>query len=319
MKNSKIEWTDHTWNPVTGCTKVSAGCRNCYAEKLSKRKFGEWKDRDFSEILLKEHKLKEPFSIRKPSKIFVNSMSDLFHKDVPDSFIDKVFGVMALNPKHTFQVLTKRPDRMLKYLTTENRASEVGEAAHSYVEVNWHNRNVKMPYEWRTDQWDGSVEWPLPNVWIGVSIEDQKTADERIPDLVRIPASIRFLSCEPLLGNIDLELGNYDIRWVIVGGESGSNARPIHPSYVETIRDQCVGADVPFFFKQWGEWYPYQDEITYDKQAYNFGDEFLKKFYYKLGKKKSGARLDGEEWKQFPKKAADFLTQDEVDALLGPL
>ncbi|EKO50017.1 DUF5131 family protein [Leptospira kirschneri] len=313
MKYSGIEWTDHTWNPVTGCTKISAGCKNCYAETLSKRKFGEWKNRSFSEIILKYSKLKEPFSLRKPSKVFVNSMSDLFHENVPDSFIDKIFGVMALNPKHTFQILTKRSDRMLKYLTNVDRASDIGDIAYSYVEDNWQSKSIKMPFEWTTDRWKGSVAWPLPNVWLGVSVEDQKTADERIPDLVRIPAAIRFLSCEPLLGNIDLELDNYYIHWVIAGGESGPNARPVHPSYVETIRDQCVGANVPFFFKQWGEWYPYQDEITYGKQAYNFGDEFLKKFYYKLGKKKSGALLDGVEWKQFPN---SLLTHDEIDLLL---
>lgn len=318
MKNSKIEWTDHTWNPVTGCTKVSAGCRNCYAEKLSKRKFGEWKDRDFSEILLKEHKLKEPFSIRKPSKIFVNSMSDLFHDDVLDSFIDRIFGVMALNPKHTFQVLTKRPERMLEYLTTEDRAGEIGDVAYSFVESNWQTRSIKMPHEWTTDKWSGLVEWPLPNVWLGVSVEDQETADGRIPFLMEAPAKIKFISAEPLLGEIDLtnletedygtvnalkgnldilSMGYYEdvwgtlspIDWVIAGGESGPNARLVRPNWIRNLRDQCTDADVPFFFKQWGD------------------------------KRNSGARLDGEEWKQFPKKAADFLTQDEVDALLGPL
>ncbi|EKR82526.1 phage protein Gp37/Gp68 [Leptospira interrogans serovar Medanensis str. L0448] len=303
MKNSKIEWTDHTWNPVTGCTKVSAGCRNCYAETISKRKFGEWKDRDFSEVALKYNKLFEPFSIRKPSKIFVNSMSDLFHDDVPDSFIDRIFGVMALNPKHTFQVLTKRPERMLEYLTTEDRAGEIGDVAYSFVESNRQTRSIKMPHE-STDKWSGLVEWPLPNVWLGVSVEDQETADERIPFLMEAPAKIKFISAEPLLGEIDLtnletedygtvnalkgnldilSMGYYEdiwgtlspIDWVIAGGESGPNARLVRPNWIRNLRDQCTDADVPFFFKQWGD------------------------------KRNSRARLDGEEWKQFPKKAAE--------------
>ncbi|MBM9499720.1 phage Gp37/Gp68 family protein [Leptospira sp. 201903071] len=300
MKNSKIEWTDHTWNPVTGCTKVSAGCKNCYAETLSKRKFGEWAIRDFSKVEFKNKKLKDPFSIRKPSKIFVNSMSDLFHKDVPDSFIDKVFAVIALNPQHTFQILTKRSERMLEYMNREFRASEIGEAAHTFVEMNFQYKNVKMPAESMKDSWKGSVDWPLPNVWLGVSIEDQKTANERIPDLIRIPAAIRFLSCEPLLGKVDLDLNPKYIHWVIAGGESGPNARPVHPEWITNLRDQCLEADVSFFFKQWGEWAPNclcKNEKPCREMDRPSGRPGV---MFRCGKKESGALLDGVEWKQFP-------------------
>ncbi|PJZ51596.1 DUF5131 family protein [Leptospira adleri] len=337
MKDSKIEWTDHTWNPVTGCTKVSAGCKNCYAETLSKRKFGEWAIRDFSKVEFKYKKLKDPFSIRKPSKIFVNSMSDLFHKDVPDSFIDRVFGVIALNPQHTFQILTKRSERMLDYMKREFRASEIGEAAHTFVEMNFQNKNVKMPPEWMKDNWNGSVEWPLPNVWLGVSAENQKTANDRIPKLLETPAFIRFISKEPLLEYVNLEEveledgtlinsltgdiyigyeGEYSrtgnkLDWVVVGGESGPHARPVHPDWICNLRDQCIDADVPFFFKQWGEWIggastPLEQSKSEEgrKAMYQRG-----KFHdwndgnvsLRCGKKESGAMLDGVEWKQFPK------------------
>ncbi|TGK36236.1 DUF5131 family protein [Leptospira andrefontaineae] len=255
MQNSKIEWTDHTWNPVTGCAKVSAGCKNCYAETLSKRKFGEWKDRPFSQIRLKPHKLSEPFRIKEPSKIFVNSMSDLFHQDVPFDFVDQVFAEMALNSKHIFQVLTKRPHRMREYLKNTTR----------FISIHIHMRNREMNAY--------APKWPLPNVWLGVSVENQKAADERIPILLECPAAVRFLSCEPLLGEVDLtrvkngidslsgEVYNSDgdfcgvcssIDWVIVGGESGPSHRPVDPNWIRFLRDQCQEADVPFFFKQWG-------------------------------------------------------------------
>lgn len=236
---TKIEWTDQTWNPVTGCDKVSQGCKNCYAEVMHRRLRGMFPDKYSKPFLgnieIHEDELNKPAQWRKPRMVFVNSMSDLFHYKVPFSFIYKVFAIMDVCHWHTFQVLTKRPDRMLEFMA-------------QYPKV-------------------------LPNVWLGVSCEDQKQADLRIPLLLQVPAAVRFLSCEPLLGPIDLcqSIRIYEqqrsgafqttffsdkLHWVIVGGESGHHARPMHPDWVRTIRDQCAAANVPFFFKQWGEWLP---------------------------------------------------------------
>ena len=211
-----IEWTDATWNPVTGCTKVSPGCAHCYAEAITLR-FG--RGGPFlpgkTTILLHWNRLAQPGLWRKPRMVFVNSMSDLFHEEVPFSFIKKVFEVMETCSRHTFQVLTKRPTRMLDY--AESCAGREGRPSH---------------------------------VWAGVSVENQYWADLRIPVLGEVPAPVRFLSCEPLLKPITLDLRG--IHWVIVGGESGPRARPIDISWVRDIRDQCIAAGVPFFFKQWG-------------------------------------------------------------------
>ncbi len=210
---SHIEWTEMTWNPVTGCTKVSAGCKNCYAERMAKRlnAMGVDRYRNNFEVTLHEDLLEAPMKWKAPRLVFVNSMSDLFHKDVPLDFIRKAFETMALCPQHTFQVLTKRSDRL----------REIAE----------------------------KLCWPK-NVWMGVSVEDDKVV-HRIADLQLVPAAVRFLSIEPLLGPIpDLELQG--IQWVIVGGESGPRARPMQTEWVESIHLQCRVANVPFFFKQWG-------------------------------------------------------------------
>lgn len=244
--NSSIQWTDATWNVVTGCTKVSPGCTNCYIAstppfRIAGRKFVKGK----IPLEFHEDRLELPLHWRKPRLVFVNSLSDLFHEDVPDEFIDRVFTVMALCPQHTFQVLTKRAERMLRYCSGAS---------------------------------DGQLGVGiLPNVWLGVSVEDQKRADERIPHLLQTPAAVRFLSCEPLLGPIDYlaswlvgcddrhlrprsesdRLAKRDqhlrsIDWVIAGGESGRGARPCDLAWIRSLRDQCRAAAVPWFLKQIG-------------------------------------------------------------------
>lgn len=221
--STKIEWTNETWNPVTGCTKVSPGCKNCYAERQANRlqRIGQPNYANGFQVTLQPHMLDKPNRWRKPRTVFVCSMADLFHEDVPIAFLRQVFDVMGQNPRHTFQVLTKRAERMFEF-----------------VEI----------YE------------EYPNVWLGVSVEDQRRAVERLPLLRQTPATIRFLSVEPLLGPIDFSAlpdsyvwaGLSHIDWVICGGESGPGARPMHPEWARSIRDQCLEQKVPFFFKQWG-------------------------------------------------------------------
>jgi len=239
---TKIEWADETWNPVTGCTKVSEGCRNCYAEGIAKRFWGE---RKFTDVQVHPDRLDAPLHWKKPRRVFVNSMSDLFHPDVPFEFIDKVFGVMTMACEHTFMILTKRPSRML----------------------DWFN--------WTTHNKTGL--WPLPNVWLGVTVENQKAADERVPLLLQTPAARRFVSIEPALENVDLTHVQYDglveinaltgdygvyrphqghdynkLDWAIAGGETGPGARPMELDWARSLRDQCQDTCVPFFFKRVG-------------------------------------------------------------------
>ncbi len=233
MAQSKIEWTESTWNPVTGCTKISPGCKNCYAERMALRlqAMGQANYANGFDLTLQEHMLERPLQWKKPQLIFVNSMSDLFHKDVPLTYIQQVFDVMRRAHWHHFQILTKRSERLL----------EVSD----------------------------EIDWP-ENVWMGVSVETQKY-DFRIDHLRRTGARVKFLSLEPLLGPLrQLDL-NY-IDWVIVGGESGPGARPIQKEWVLEIRDQCLDAVVPFFFKQWGG----------------------------VNKKRNGRLLQGRTWDQLP-------------------
>ncbi|MEE9284858.1 MAG: phage Gp37/Gp68 family protein [Dehalococcoidia bacterium] len=211
---SAIEWTQATWNPVTGCTKVSPGCAHCYAEAFTLRfkRGGRYIPGEAS-IKLHRDRLGIPLRWNRPRLIFVNSMSDLFHESIPDEFILAVFSVMEQAHHHIFQVLTKR-----------------------------HKRLARL-----------APKLPLPdNVWMGVSVENQHWVEQRIPELKKVPAKVRFLSCEPLLRALDLSQHLDGIHWVIVGGESGPKARPIHPDWVRRIRDDAVAAGVPFFFKQWG-------------------------------------------------------------------
>lgn len=288
MTASAIEWTDEVWNPVTGCDKVSAGCKNCYAERMFNRlshnpKTPEYNGRMFGDVMCHEDRLQDPLNWKKPRRVFVNSMSDLFHPAVPFAFIDKVFGIMAMSPYHMFQVLTKRPERALEYFASIGtvtpeidkmipmRVLRAADAAGVDVRIVYANMDML---------------WPLTNVWLGVSVENQEQADKRIPLLIDCPAAVRWLSCEPLLGPIDLEpvfnsrrhteVTNVEgyaskctephltcagvINWVVVGGESGPKARPMHPDWARSLRDQCQAADVPFFFKQWGEWISVEHE-----------------------------------------------------------
>ncbi len=232
-----IEWTDATWNPVTGCTKITTGCDNCYAARFSER-FRGVSNHPFEsgfDLTLRPERLKQPLAWRKPRMIFVNSMSDLFHKEVPREFIDGVFETMEAAPRHIFQVLTKRSSLMRSYLKSRYREAR-----------------------------------PPKNIWIGVSVEDL-TAQTRIAHLREAPAAIRFLSIEPLIGPVG-PLVLDGIHWVIAGGESGPNARPMEIKWVREIRDQCKAQGVAFFFKQWGGFRP-----------------------------KSGGRLlDGREWNELP-------------------
>lgn len=308
MTKTKIEWADRVWNPITGCEKVSAGCAHCYAERIARR---FWKDRKFTDVRIHPERLREPLHWRKPQRIFVNSMSDLFHERVYDndeSFIDEVFAVAAACPQHTFMILTKRSGIMRNYFNHPRRTMYVESA----LEWLYEGRIHMMP----------ELVWPLPNVWPGVSVENQRTADERIPLLLQTPAAVRFVSCEPLLGPVDLTeimesrpdlpdgvYGKNSIKnalkspeehlfwtdnrprldWVIVGGESGPGARPMHPDWVRDIRDQCLTANVPLFFKQWGEW----QFVMKDYEPNHV-------MYERVGKKKAGRELDGMVWDEFP-------------------
>lgn len=263
MGKTKISWTNQTWNPVTGCSHVSEGCRHCYAETLSLRyKYTNkpWTAQNAAEnVVLHPERLDQPLHWRQPRMVFVNSMSDLFHELVPFEFIGKVFYVMSKASKHTFQVLTKRPERMLEF--------------YAWMQASSTSHEIYR-------------EGDFPNVWLGVSCEDQRTANERIPLLLETPAAVRFLSCEPLLGEINLglygtvpktvspqyRLTYQMLDWVIAGGESGPNFRKMDLDWARSLRDQCVNANVPFFYKQ--------------NSAYRSEQDTL---------------LDGVEWHQFPK------------------
>jgi protein gp37 len=224
---SKIEWTEKTWNPVTGCVKVSPGCKHCYAETLSKRlkAMGVKGYENGFEVSLMKDRLDQPLKRKKPTMYFVNSMSDLFQEEVPFSFIEKVLGIIEKTPWHTYQILTKRSERMMRFF--EDRL--------------------------------------VPNnAWIGVSVEDKKYGKPRIADLQRISANTRFLSVEPLLEDIG-KLSLRGIHWVIVGGESGVGARPMKESWVINVKEQCELFNVDFFFKQWGAWG--KDGVKRNKQT----------------------------------------------------
>ena len=213
---STIEWTEQTWNPTTGCTKISPGCRNCYAEVMSRRltAMGAAGYENGFELSIHESRLSQPLNRKKATTYFVNSMSDLFHEDVPDEYLDRVFEVVKNTPQHTYQILTKRAERLPEYFSKR-----------------------KCP----------------DNVWLGVSVEDKKYGVPRIDYLRKVNAKIRFLSVEPLLediGNINLK----DIHWVIVGGESGHKSRPMQEEWVLSVQKQCIKSGSAFFFKQWGGW-----------------------------------------------------------------
>lgn len=315
---TKIEWTDLTWNPIAGCDLVSPGCTNCYAMRQAHRLASNPKTPHYAGTtravngkpvwtgkigIAPDKVLTAPLRRRKPTRYFVNSMSDLFHPGVPDDVIDRTLAVMALSPQHTFQVLTKRTDRVLTYFSHVNAH---GETRHEIIE-----RKARFFIE-DADAWMTEC-WPLPNVWLGTSVEDQRRADERIPELLRTPAAVRFLSCEPLLGPVDLCTVDHGhapalsyLDWVIVGGESGPGARPMHPDWARSLRDQCQAAGVPFFFKQWGAWAPWDDDNwslpagaddveAHEKARTIDGVEFLR-----VGKRAAGRLLDGRTWDEVP-------------------
>jgi protein gp37 len=390
---TKIEWTDETWNPIRGCSRVSEGCRHCYAETVAGRFGGSGlayegltvlagKQRVWNgQIKFVEEHLLDPLKWKRPRRIFVNSMSDLFHENVTDAMRDRIFAVMALAPQHTFQVLTKRPERMLAYFNSARASMTRGFDICAWVAdmvpnppMNWIDLLERIPVA-------------LPNVWLGVSVENQKAADERIPLLLQTPAAKRFISGEPLLGAIDLrslpalalDASDYvptqeDIEddwrfsaldagdiyhgcggdlisdgpehpaldWVICGGESGHGARPMHPDWARGLRDQCVAAGVPFFFKQWGEWeweeptewyarpedagvcygpfrptcggpdsdkrmmcraYPASIPVDPRFNGGNDGSFVMIQQAHRAGKKLAGHLLDDAEWHQFPEVA----------------
>lgn len=344
MSDSKIEWTDATWNPTVGCSRVSPGCDGCYAigvahramqpahEGLTIRRPGERTDWS-GEVRTLPGRLATPLHWRKPRRVFVDSMSDLFHPDVPAEFIGSVWATMARAHQHTFQVLTKRPQRMASVLDAWVEEGERGGSAGGGPI--WRDHHLR---------WNESRAWPLPNAWLGTSIESDQYA-WRADHLRATPAAVRFLSLEPLLGPLpSLDLGcscghgrrqhypfgdcgwcgaeeddspvcrSYDgIDWVIVGGESGPGARPMHPDWVRDIRDRCVAAGVPFFFKQLGAWtwsdgrlpptepdlYLHTDGRTATEgEALADGGDWQGMWH--VGKKAAGRQLDGETWGEMP-------------------
>lgn len=337
---TRIEWADATWSPVTGCTRVSDGCLNCYIERstpirVAGRKFdGEGIGSSLA-VQLHPNRLDWPLRKRGGKKIFVCSQADLFHDKVPDEYIAEVFAVMACSfcwdkPTHTFQLLTKRHARMRSLLSSDEFRTKVARIAAGMSE-DGDNIHDAIYFHY----------WPLPNVWLGVSAEDQKSADLRIPALLDTPAAVRWISAEPLLGPINLDdhlryggCGDCDcdhgcqgvgasIDWLVVGGESGAGARPMHPDWARSLRDQCVAAGVPFLFKQWGEWVPERLGLHGNNTPAAFlstgghvrplingkpafppmapaGDMTVRR----VGKKRAGRELDGRIWDQFPEAVA---------------
>lgn len=313
---SKIEWTDSTWNPVTGCTKVSPGCDHCYAETFAERwrgTPGHHFENGF-DVTLRPERLDQPLRWKKPRRIFVNSMSDLFHDAVPDRFIGQVFETMAAANQHTFQLLTKRHGRMRSLLNQWSEHATKG----CYCPPDQGGCSAPV------DVLHGT--WPLPNVWLGVSVENQQWAETRIPALLETPAAVRFISAEPLLGPVDLRklvvrsrvidcLGG-DVTdpsdgavicgmpsvldWVIVGGESGPGARPMHPDWARSLRDQCQGK-AAFHFKQWGA-YRWIAGSRWNAETVCWEDHG--EYPERVSKKLSGRLLDGRTWDEFPQEVS---------------
>lgn len=322
MGKTKIEYVTDVWNPLTGCDPVSEGCENCYARRMAYRlkvRCGYPADNPFR-VTLHPQRLDQPLRQRKPRRIFVCSMGDLFHEDVPEKFLYDVWDVMVLNRQHTFLVLTKRPARMKNFIerVMANRMD------YAYTLGN-------TPEGTETRKW---AQKPVQNIWLGVTAENQQTADKRIPILLQIPAAVRFVSVEPMLGPVDLErwlpiewseVGEtwieafpgkhcYDTRlhWVICGGETGPGARPMHPDWARSLRDQCQATGVPFFLKSWGEhcypsqmpdttYYALLDRYDLDQDA---GAHHVIESPWKVGKKAAGRLLDGRTWDEVPDNAS---------------
>lgn len=352
---TKIEWTDATANVINGCSLASPGCTNCYAMRLAGGRMKHHPTREgltqdtkagpvwTGEVRFHEPALQQVLRWQAPRMIFWNAHGDMFHPNVPDAWIDRCFAVMALTPQHTHQVLTKRSARMREYMASPARAALIACDATAMAGRKLGPTALVPPF-------------PLPNVWLGVSVEDQVRADERIPDLLTTPAAVRWISAEPLLGPVDLNRiheefdgglghawesclngkrfsewggdghgGDLDgfprIDWVVAGGESGPGARPMHPEWARSLRDQCAQADVPFLFKQWGEWLPAVSEDIGDRLVmwpddgrdhdndysdwgrhpveYLTGQEF-----WCVGKKRAGRLLDGIQHDGYPEVSA---------------
>lgn len=341
MAKTSIEWTDAVWNPIRGCSRVSEGCRSCYAERVANRfkgpgmpyegliaKGGQWN----GNIKIVEDKLREPLSWIKPRMVFVNSMSDLFHESVPFETIAAIFSVMSVTTRHTYQILTKRPARMLEFFDWAIDFSYPDFPDDSRIVESWPFQEEWQPVNSNKGGYDNcGPAIPYKNIWLGVSVEDQKTADERIPLLLKVPAAVRWISAEPLLESINLkdiatslteimlplagitwtafehetrvtEVHN-KLDWVVVGGETGVNARPMHADWVRTIRDQCAEAGTPFFFKQWGEW-----GFSVQGACFTNAKEKLclkpGTIAWRTGKKKAGRELDGRTWDEYPEREA---------------
>lgn len=343
---SSIEWTDATWNPIVGCSIVSPGCTNCYAMKMAgrieamggaKHYAGTTKKVNGNTIwtgkvaMAPEKTLLQPLAWRAPRRIFVNSMGDLFHENGPDEWIDKVFAVMALAPQHTFQVLTKRANRMREYMSRPHKPGRSITVLDSGAVIDTPAARIRshsamcdlLPTvsaralndaaawydERRPSESDGFMPvWPLPNVWLGVSAERQQEADERIPELLATPAAVRFVSAEPLRGPINIvdamwagqdpASSHLDaaLDWIIVGGESGPGARPMHPDWARSLRDQCHASGTAFFFKQWGEFAPARTSgPPRPGDIKGTGDHPVR-----VGKKAAGRLLDGVEHNAMP-------------------
>jgi protein gp37 len=305
MKKHKISWLNipgyipQTWNPIIGCSKISDGCRNCYAERMAARlasmtsdhlKYDEvinCRDSWNGETLLVESALQKPLGWKKPRSIFVNSMGDLFHENTPDEWIDQVHYIMAKCPQHLFILLTKRAKRMAEYYSVE-----------------------RCLYETNCGDYRPKASWPLPNVWVGVTAENQAAADERIPHLLRTPAAVRFVSCEPMVGAVKLVDVDEDgecyadylsedpasrLDWIICGGESGPEARAMNPEWARSLRDQCQAASVPFFFKQWGAGIPKGSDPRSCRQKWPFHNAG-----FNPRERNGGDILDGRQWHEFP-------------------
>jgi protein gp37 len=364
-RETNISWTDATWNPIRGCSRVSEGCRNCYAEKIAHRFSGEglayeglvqldaagkstgkWNGK----IEFIEDRLLDPMKWQNPRRIFVNSMSDLFHENVNRTDLRLILAVILLCPQHTFQVLTKRPENMKAILTEPGFRSAVMATAAQlafdlqslkvYARIRKPSNTTEIVYDCGKYGYEAgcrvSAKWPMPNLHLGVSVEDQKTADERIPLLLQTPAAVRFLSIEPLLESVGIrhfiqldEVNGLDrfrekrgwgydrwsggftgpnthhdscyapelgIDWVIVGGESGAGARPMHPDWARSLRDQCKAAGVAFFFKQNGD-YVSVSEVSGAGRHHQFPDGATVR---RVGTKAAGCLLDGVEHHEFP-------------------
>jgi protein gp37 len=284
LGKTKIEWTEYSWNPVSGCTPISEGCQNCYAKRMANRlrgRCGYPADEPFK-VTLHKDRLEEPLRWKKPRRVFVCSMGDLFHEDVPRWMRFEVMDIILQAKQHTFLILTKRP------------------------------ANMKEFFEWYYSKAGRTIE-TIKNLWLGVTAENQQRADERIPILLQIPAAVRFVSVEPMLGPVDLSLSDgvdlsvsvgtglkpgksyliNSLDWVICGGETGPGARPMRLNWVRSLRDQCQTAGISFFFKAWGEYGP---NWLNDDNGKIEGSEWMDR----MGKKAAGRLLDGRTWDEMP-------------------